>query len=78
LCANSCTTRAVAEVLCKHGVVFLNSGDGAAVALSNGPVDYIETIQTFIQAQLVVCRLRVVVVINGAKFDVEDTIRRGA
>jgi hypothetical protein len=74
--ASSRTTRAVAEVLSKDGVVFLHSRRGAGVALIHRTVNHIEATLPLIQPQLVVGTLAGVVEIDGAPFDVKDSIRR--
>jgi hypothetical protein len=74
----SLTTRAVAEVLSKDGIVSLHSRCCAGVALSHQAVDHIKTSLPLVQPQLVVGRLGGVGKIDGAPFDVEDAIRRTA
>jgi hypothetical protein len=76
--ASSRTTGTVAEVLSKYGVVSLDSRGCAGVALIHRAVDHIEAWLSLIQPQLVVGMLAGVAEIDGAPFDVEDTIRRTA
>ena len=74
LSASSRTSRAVTEVLSEDGVVPLDSGRRTCVALGHRAVDHIEATLPLIQPQLVVGLLGGVVEIDGAPFDVEDSI----
>ena len=77
--ASRSTTRAVAEILISERVVSLHSGCCAGVALIHRTVDHIKALlPSFVQPQLVVGMLASVVVIDGAPFDVQDSIRRNA
>jgi len=76
--ASSRTTRAVAEVLVKGGVILLHSGRGAAIASGYRAVDDIKPTLPFVQPQLMIGLLGRVSEIHSAPFEVEDTIRRGA
>ena len=72
------TTRAVAEILISERVVSLHSRCCAGVALIHRTVDHIKATLPLVQPQLVVGMLASVVVIDGAPFDVQDSIRRNA
>ena len=72
------TTRAVAEILSKERVVSLHSRCCAGVALIHRAVDHIKATLPLVQPQLMVGMLASVVVIDGAPFDVQDSMRRNA
>jgi hypothetical protein len=76
--ASSCTTRAVAEVLRKSGVVSLHSRRGAGVAVAHRAVDHIEATLPLIQSQFMIGLLGGVSEIDSAPFDVENPIGRRA
>ncbi len=73
------STRAVAEILISERVVSLHSRCCAGVALIQRTVDHVKALlPPLVQPQLVVGMLAGVVVIDGAPFDVQDSIRRNA
>src|SRR5882724_9263334 len=78
LSARGGAARAAAEVLIKVGIIFLHARGRIAVAKSHCAIDHIEVCLPLIQPQLVINWRAGVAVIDGAPFDVEDTIRRTA
>ena len=78
LSASRPTTRAVAEILSNERVVSLHSRCCAGVALIHRTVDHIKATLPLVQPQFVVGMLASVVVIDGAPFDVQDSMRRNA
>jgi hypothetical protein len=77
LCADSCPTNAVTEVLGKHGIVPLHSCGSVGVAVCQRTVDHIKTTLPLVQSKIEASSATSGEVLS-APFDVEDAVGRSA
>ena len=78
MCAKSCATRAITEVLRKVGAIPLYTCCGRCVAVGQCAVDNVEATLPLIQPQLEVGSLGIVSEVHSVPFDVKDAVWRGA
>ena len=78
MCANSCATRAVTEVLREGDVVPLHTAGRRCVTVGQGTIDHVKACLPLIQPQFEIGRLRIVEEVHSVPFDVKDTVWRSA